>query len=66
MVCASLNDVGLESLEGGFLVHGQMCWVQRNEWEERLRDSIHKSSGLGRARAEDSATVLMEEDDIEK
>lgn len=31
VVCASFDDVGLESLEGGFLVHGEMCWMQRKE-----------------------------------
>jgi hypothetical protein len=32
VVCASLHNVGLESLESGFLVHGEMSWMmQRKE-----------------------------------
>ena len=31
--CANLHDVGLESLESGFLVHGEIPWMMERKEE---------------------------------
>jgi hypothetical protein len=47
VVCASLHNVGLESLESSFLVHGEMSWMmQSKERGRRLRDDTHNSGTL--------------------